>query len=334
MKKFFFSILAVGALVACTKSEVKFDDASAIAFAPVASTITKAAINTNTFPKDRDFQVWAFYCKDAPVQTPTVPEYNNYTTKYIEHKTFTRRVNSNAWGGKESSYYWPNNGSLVFAGYSAPMVLNPTYDLSKDKLSISGYTQPAIDEAYTELLWFGRGDSYNNKAIKENVKVVFQHALSWITLKFQGKGMTADVSNQWLIKKVVINDVSMTGNVECVGDNATWKDWSNECDLIVYENNTGHQLTASAVTLENVARGTLVIPQTPTTATITYTCLTPAGETITEEVVAELKLDGNATSWENNKHYTYTITFSATEILIEPSVVDWTEVEVIDRPAN
>ena len=138
MKKFFFSILAVGALVACTKSEVKFDDASEIAFAPVASTATKAAITDLQFPSAKDFNVWAFYGKESPSATPT---YQNYTTKYIDDATFTRRANSFNWGGKALSYYWPNNGSLVFAGYSAPessigglkVGENPTYDLSNDK---------------------------------------------------------------------------------------------------------------------------------------------------------------------------------------------------------
>ena len=50
MKKFLFSILAVGAIVACTKSEVKYEGDTEIAFAPVASTATKAAIEGTYYP--------------------------------------------------------------------------------------------------------------------------------------------------------------------------------------------------------------------------------------------------------------------------------------------
>lgn len=328
MKKFLFSVLAVGAIVACTKSEVKLDAPSEIAFAPVATTATKAAINTTAFPQDKDFNVWAFYSKEKPSVEPT---YGNYTTPYISDKTFTRRDLVN-WGGKYSHYYWPNNGSLVFAGYSAPMELTPTYDLANDKLSIFSYTQPAISSDYTELLWFGRTDSYNNKTSGDNVDVVFQHALSWITLQFQGLGMTADATNEWKIKKVVIDDVFKRGNVECKNTIATWKDYSNSDDLIVYNNDQGTQLTGTAQVVEDVERGTLVLPQIPTTVTITYTCKTPAGAIIEEVVTASLKYD-NDNKWANGKHYIYTITFSATEILIAPTVEDWTPVEVV-RPAN
>ena len=329
MKKFFFSILAVGALVACTKSEVNYNDASEISFAPVTSTATKAAINSTTFPSGKDFNVWAFYGKGAP---STGPEYANFTTAYITDKTFTRRANSYVWGGKEQSYYWPNNGSLVFAGYAAPMdLINKTYDLSKDKLAIYSYTQPPITEQYSELMWFGRTASFNNKTTGDNVGVVFQHALSWITLKFQGLGMTADATNEWKIKKVVIEDVYNTGNVHCEGKTAIWMDRSNQVDLTVYES-AGAQLTGSAQVLENVTNGTLVLPQVPTTVTITYTCKTPADETIEEIVTASLKYDNDA-EWQNGKHYIYTITFSATEILIAPTVEEWAPVEVT-RPAN
>ena len=39
--------------------------------------------------------------------------------------------------------------------------------------------------------------------------------------------------------------------------------------------------------------------------------------------------DGNVDSWESGKHYIYDITFSATEILIAPSVQNWEEVNNI-----
>lgn len=339
MKKFIFSILAVGALVACTKSEVKYSDASEIAFAPVASTATKAAINDAKFPSAKDFNVWAFYGKDAAA---TSPDYSKFDIDYIKDATFTRRANSFNWGGS-IPYYWPNNGSLVFAGYSAPensidglaVGTNPTYELSDDKLCINSYTQPEISDKYTELLWFGRTASYNERNTGKSVDVEFQHALSWITLKFQGIGMTADAQNQWKIKKVEINNILRTGNVECIGKKATWKGRKNAAGLVVYEHADGTQLTGTATTIETVPNGTLVIPQAPTSVTITYSCKTPAGETITEVVTASLDYDGK-TEWENGKHYIYTITFSATEILIAPTVADWDEYvgNDIETPAN
>ena len=70
MKKFLFSILAVGAIVACTKSEVNYEDASEISFAPVASTATKAAvygsIDGTTYPENETFYVWGYWQGDVP----------------------------------------------------------------------------------------------------------------------------------------------------------------------------------------------------------------------------------------------------------------------------
>lgn len=326
MKKFFFSILAVGALVACTKSEVKYNDASEIAFAPVASTATKAAINSTAFPKDKDFNVWAYYGKD---DASVAPNYGGFTTNYFLDALFVRKDNVN-WGG-DTPYYWPNNGSLVFAGYAAPMALQPTYTLSNDELKITSYEQPEPTSDYSELLWFGRTASYNNKKTGANVPVIFQHALSWITIQVKGIGMTANPANDWKIKSVVIDDVYKKGDVSCVGKLATWTNRDKNEDLNVYSSE-GTLLNNAVQVLENVERGTLVLPQVPTTVTITYTCKTPAGETIEEVVSASLKYDNDA-EWQNGKHYIYTITFSATEILIAPTVEDWVPVEVT-TPAN
>ena len=341
MKKFFFSILAVGALVACTKSEMKFDDASEIAFAPVATTATKAAIDDIVFPRDKDFNVWAFYAKDDASATPT---YANFETKYITDATFTRKANTFVWGGKDQSYYWPNNGSIVFAGYSVPddsftsspaddeNPANPSYELSADKLTINGYTQPEPRLGYSELLWFSRTDSYNNRANGADVAVTFNHALSWITLNFRGTEATA---NAWEILKVEFKGVVSKADVACVGNKATWTNGTNIKDILIYGTSdevttatNGTTLKTTSQTLENVSKGTLVIPQAAKKVEITYKFISPAGAPIVETVTADLKV-GNVDSWESGKHYIYDITFSATEILIAPSVQNWEEVNNI-----
>ena len=341
MKKFLFSVLAVGAIVACTKSEVKLDAPSEIAFAPVATTATKAAIDNNVFPRDKDFNVWAFYAKDAASANPHYP---NFATEYITDATFTRRVNKLVWGGKAQSYYWPNNGSLVFAGYSVPdgsftpspadneKPANPSYELSADKLTINGYTQPEPTLGYSELLWFSRTASYNNRANGADVDVTFNHALSWITLNFRGTEATA---NAWEILKVEFKGVVSTADVACVGKKATWTNGTNIKDILIYGTSdevttatNGTTLKTTSLTLENVSKGTLVIPQSAKKVEITYKFNSPAGVTIVETVTADLKA-GNVDSWENGKHYIYDITFSATEILINPSVETWVEVNNI-----
>ena len=77
-----------------------------------------------------------------------------------------------------------------------------------------------------------------------------------------------------------------------------------------------------------MSKGTLVIPQAAKKVEITYKFISPAGAPIVETVTADLKV-GNVDSWESGKHYIYDITFSATEILIAPSVQNWEEVNNI-----
>jgi hypothetical protein len=100
--------------------------------------------------------------------------------------------------------------------------------------------------------------------------------------------------------------------------------------------------------LESTQNGVLVIPQscapavvdaggnetTPAAAeiVITYNLKTYIGENeyLNNQTVT-LPLNGtqiNDNMWEPGKHYIYTITFGANEILIAPTVEDWTDVTV------
>ena len=120
MKKFFFSLVAIAALAACSKSEPVYEPAGEIGFTPVARTITKAAlgVNNNVYPTTQNIGVWANY--DGTVAAQSTPNYSNqFATKYIEDKQFTYHedVTPKSWAGV-TPYFWPTNGSLVFAGYS------------------------------------------------------------------------------------------------------------------------------------------------------------------------------------------------------------------------
>lgn len=113
MKKLVLAALAIGAMAACTKSNVQLEQPGEIAFQPVAQKATKAAVDGTVYPVDESFNVWAWWDDVAPSANPT---YANYTAKYIDAGKFIARDNFN-WGG-ETPYYWPTSGSLVFAGYS------------------------------------------------------------------------------------------------------------------------------------------------------------------------------------------------------------------------
>ena len=348
MKKIIISMMAVAALAACTKSEPVYEPAGEIGFTPVARNITKAALGVvdNKYPEAQNIGVWANY--DGTVAALSNPDYaNKFKTAYIEDKQFTYHadVTPKSWAGV-TPYFWPTNGSLVFAGYSmtapttagtdAPAVGTArSYNFSTDEMTITGYTQSLDPASSFDLMWFGRTDkSYNYRNAATAVPVVFSHALSWITIKVIGEGTVLDPNNTWAVTSVVVNGVNEKGNVSMVGAGANKATWTNVVDANADAANTitvftGNQpLTGTAANIETTPNGILVIPQEPQSVTVKYKYKTPAGKEIEEESTVSLSLVGatdangaiNYTDWQSGTHYIYTLKFTQSEILIAPTV--------------
>lgn len=352
MKKIFFSLVAIAALAACAKSEVQYDEPSGeVGFTPVASNITKAALGVedNTYPTTQNIGIWSNYDGDV-AHGATVDYDTEFTVAYIEDKQFTYHTTTNpvSWAGV-TPYYWPTNGSLVFAGYSmtapttagteAPAVgTSRSYNFSSDELKINGYTQSTDPTNTFDLLWFGRTrTSFNLRNQAAAVPVMFSHALSWITINVVGEGAVLAPNNTWAVTSVVINGIADKGNVTCDGSGANAAQWellsAQDKTITVW---TGSQpLESTAKPIENTDYGTLVIPQEPKTLTVKYTYKTPAGVSIEEETTVSLSLSGakdesnnviTYTNWQSGTHYTYTLKFTQTEILVAPTVEGWAEV--------
>lgn len=321
MKKFLFSVLAVGALVACTKSEVKYEGETEIAFRPVSSVNTKAvgAIPSTTYPTDENFLVWAYW-QDVPAGS----DKNAFTspTTYINRKEF-KNATTKLWKGANKSYFWPKTGSLVFACVSpadAPFMDNvlPTHTLA-DEFAFN-YANSNNTAETRDLLWANCAASYNEAtAGTTGVPIEFKHALAWITFRVKGNGAA---QGDYTITSLTLNQVMTGAHFKSAG-NGSWMSHMTPLDYDVF---TGSQaLTGSLVDLETNARGTLVIPQAKDvdyTATLKYTNAT--GDNSIDETI-ELQL---GKGWEIGKHYIYDITFSPTEILIAPTVADWVPVEM------
>jgi hypothetical protein len=96
-------------------------------------------------------------------------------------------------------------------------------------------------------------------------------------------------------------------------------------------NNDGFTLSTSEVVFENTANNMIVIPQTPTSIDVKYSFVPQEGIAAITETKTNLPLklnDANSVKWESGKHYIYTITITATEILIAPEVAEWTNTPV------
>lgn len=348
MKKLVFAVLAIGAMAACTKSNVQLEQPGEITLQPVAQKATKAAVDGTYYPADLDynFNVWAWwgeYDAETPLSSFSV------TTPYIEQGEFIAR-NNVSWGGK-TPYYWPTKGSLVFAGYSpasAADQANFSYNIADKRFKVLNYIQSDDISVTKDLMWFDVTDkSYDNNGTA-GVPVTFKHALSWLTFKFN---LLSDATaHKWTITDVQLNGIEDKADFTAVKNGATtWTPATRSAEgkdvIDVY---AGTSYEVSYVEGGTVLPGTdeanetvmtnavLVIPQSCAEVNaklvITYDMKTYVGDGVLTGQTVELPLTGvqiTDNKWLPGKHYIYTITFGANEILIAPTVADW-----VDEPVN
>lgn len=339
MKKLLGLAAALAALGACTKTTVYEDGQTEIAFQPVNYATTKVygPVDGTAYPETEQFSIFAFHTS-SPAGTGWTEGENK--TLYIGNKPFKFKKDGATWSGV-TPYYWPKTGSLYFAGYSPSQAGGTTITASHDagasdpKLSIA-FTQGAY--AYTDgtsvpagykmvdLMWFDVANSATNPGTA-GVPVTFRHALSYLTFKLN---YAEGLSGLFSITKVTLKDVR-TNETFASGTAPAWTETSVGGDIVLYQSAGGQELSTEAFVIDDV----LVIPQTIPTANktlvIEYKQKASASEPAVVQAPAKLLLtggdgSGNTEKWLIGKHYTYTITFSAEEILIAPSVENWTDV--------
>ena len=333
MKKIFISLLAVAALAACTKSEVQYEPAGEISFAPVAKNVTKSVAGYNgdnfdgVFPTNVNLYVFANASNDDGTAWDA-PYFENAKFVYNESKDVNTAVKG-AYAGNPTRY-WPNVKTLKFAGYSdaCGVVNNAEMDFAANELTIPAYTQDNATytaEGANDLMWFPcDGQAYSKQA--EEIAAQMKHACSWITINVAGDDVTAV---NWTLNSLVVKALKHSGNVVCNVTTAQWTLTGEGADEEYYKPTTGTTFTKEYVKYEKNANNFIVLPQTPTSLDVTYTYTsqeaigtTPA-ITLTETKNVPLTFNGTD-SWAPGVHYIYNVKITATEILIDPVVVDWT----------
>lgn len=371
MKKLLLAVLAIAAMAACTKSNVQLEQPGEISFQPVTQKATKAVVDGNTYPTAAayNFNIWAWWGNHNAETSLTY--FVTDIKPYIAHGTFKHKDETN-WGGV-TPYYWPSKGSLVFAGYSpADTSGTISYDFTQKIFTVKGYKQSNnIDDA-KDLMWFDVTDeSYDqNVSATKGIHVTFQHALSWLTFKFNLKDSSTD--KRWTITNVKLTGIEDKATFTATkGGTTSWtaqvkSTTDSDSDIInvftgnytVEYNENGTVLPGTDVEVKdsygNVTgvkdNAVLVIPQScaPATPTvpaaaelfITYKLKTYIGDnnylegqTITLPLNGTIKDTQNTyNEWLPGKHYIYTITFGANEILIAPSVENWGDMPVENIP--
>ena len=344
MKKIFLSLLAVAALASCTKSEVILDHENEIGFAPSTKNITKAAMDAGALNTNEKLGIWAYWDEDGtPINT--LNDYTAFNKEYLNDAEFiyktvttTERNSVSSWGGNGIAYPWPIGGSLVFAGYNKPTLAQSdnysvSYSLSSDEIVFTNYKQSNQTAYSFDLCWFNRTSaSYNNRLNGTAVQVTLSHALSWITILVKGEGLPATAG--WKITNITLNNIAIEGTGTCTGigqGKATWSSSTFATNVEIYKGgNNPASLTSKYQTLENVQKGTVIIPQVPTTLSVTYEY--PVGDSsvpanwVSKTESVDLKISDTTADnkWLSGTHYTYSLIFKGNEILVAPSYGEWT----------
>ena len=353
MKKIFFALATIAALASCSKSEVEYEQTSEITFTPVTKNITKSMITGTTFPTTESFNVWAWY-NQVPAET-TPADWNKSTDNlYVTKGEFVRRGETSDWGGA-TPYYWPKVGSLLFAGYyhSVDNDVEYTFTDTENKMVFTDIQQRFVGSSgYSEDLMYFNMTPKSYKA--GPVPVVFKHALSWVTVSLKQSDFTVTGGFPKItVHKVDFTNVNPKGTGTVTGTDGTIA-WVVNGTIAETTVTTGDVVLT---TTDQMLKQPLFIPQAltyddpntteveaPTMALkINYTIASSATESFTETLTVPLAgmvgetpsattpgTNENVTisSWDPAKHYVYNVVMGLEEILIEPTVADWTPVTI------
>lgn len=350
MKKILLTITTIAALTACSKSQIEYDEPAEIALVPVAQNITKGMVTSTTFPNEA-FNLWAYY---KPIKNATIKSWQENASNqqtYIDNKTFAKK-SDDKWGGANAAYYWPKDGSLMFAGYFPSTLENVSYTFNSTNnyMTIPNYTPGMVtskEDIHSEdVMYFNMtGNSYTYGP----VPVTFRHALSWITVKL-AKSETTPEDATITVNSVKFTDLSKTGTgtvnnspIAPATNEISWipigaKGFHEVCpDDDVTTADKKENVVTLTTTATALAKEPIIIPQSMTgNLVVNYTITSKDGSSFTETKTITLKgmsaTEGNSnkqlTDWQPAKHYTYNITIGTSEILIQPSVDNWKDITV------
>lgn len=311
MKRYTTIILTL-ALVACSKSSVTYDEPGAIAIQPVSEGMTKAAVDAT--PTGQDLLIWANY-KEAGTNTQV-------GAVYLDRAVFEEDA-TGIWTGKEQDYFWPKSGTVALSGCTSLPDENGSisYNYSENKIEVIGYKQSLNTEETVDFIWFNQTAPTNLDRTDENLAVVMNHALTWVTIQVKGFGG----SEGWKVESITLKGIKDTGDLTCTTAGPVWDnvDLSGDnTDITVFQAHTTGSttdyftLTGTARDIENHPRGTVLIPQTPVQMEVKYhTTESPSASTLRSKTL-DLKISETPAEnfWAAGKHYVYTVTFNPYKI--------------------
>lgn len=354
MNRILTSLLILTLAVACAKTEVQYEPAGEISFAPVSKPSTKAALVGTGYPADLNLYIFA----KAGLPGAAVPA--GFGEPYFANALFMH-TSDGIFSGVPS-YYWPNVKQLMLSGVSASGNVNSStnsaaslsykmneYTVESDKvqkleIEIGDYRpgNGGDNDGDNDLMWFPTTGPHGKTT--EAINVEMQHACAWVTINIIGDSVTgveddpntqANEATTWKVTNVKFNEISLEGDV-VLGETAKWSNLNEETKTI-YGTTDGHPLTLDYVDYTKIGdyNDLIVIPQPTRTLTIEYKYVSqkeggPDGTdiVITETKDIPLKYNDADDPWQAGVHYTYNIIIGTKEILVHPTTSDWDPVTV------
>lgn len=298
MKKFYvFAAVAIAVLASCTKSEVVYNQGQQeIGFRQFTGSMTKGD------PTNLSDLV------GGPITMGVFAHINdsNPYQAYFSNANFVKPASGNNWGGNPKRY-WPLQDKLDFTLY-APYVDGTSYDADTKKLTVT----VADNTTDQDDFMYGTQRYMAKKKTESDVPVVLKHALSKVSVKIK-----SNVDNLFKVTKVEIVDPIQDGKfVVTYGDESTSIAMTPGSTTGTVETYSGPE---KAITSSLADFGSkLVFPVTSNAAKLRITYNMEKANGL--EAVVDL-----SDAWASGMHYTYNVTLTATEILLTPTVVEWTD---------
>ena len=347
MKKFMlFAAMASVVLTSCVNEDMEVMESAskkAISFDMPVMKPTRLAgeIDGTTYPTTETFKV---FCKSY------TGAYTDWTAgaDYFDAAGEDVALTGGNWS-TTTVHYWPELGNnLAFAAYSpAAASADGAFAQTQTGLTITGFsTQDDVANQY-DLMYTPRVVDKDKDDAATPVPLVFKHALTSVVFK----AAKTDAHATYTIKSLTVNGkVATTGDFNqniptpaALDGTATWKNLATATDKTysiltskaIDVTQAGTNLTGVGST-DGASTALLLIPQAvdaSTTVTITYT-KTAGGSS--SDATATIKLNdfvdatsNPVTTWVMGHRYIYNIIFGANKpIYFEPSVADWTDVDL------
>ena len=349
---------ALVVLAGCNKVSVEtIDKTNEIGFRAVASMATKAndaIITGTTYGTDNTFEVWGWQSQTGLFDEFANGDASNFMTDLkIEWTKGRDNERAEAWRNAENYYYWPFTGKISFLAIH-PSTVVPTstsWDAAnkQPKAVVENYDITASKDS-TDLMFANAVGSRRDDALP----LVFKHALSQIQFRVRTDYDYTLDGVEFKVDSVKLSNIDLSGNVTYANDAISWaandtqtaaKDYFKTTQVVNYAANDA----AAAL----YGRALVMIPQPATaddpattdvneatTITIGYTMkqktYAPISGTVTVAAPWAKVKEGSTTydpaedilGWEPGKKYNYTLCFKLNEILFDPTVTDWIEVDV------